>query len=114
MRKFILAAALTAMCMAFGIVDANASQGKKIGMKRAREIALQNASGKIEGSELEKENGKMVYSFDIRNAKGTITEVQIEAYTGAVVSVEEENKQQEAAEKAKDKQEKKSKTKGKN
>ncbi len=109
MKRVILTAGLAVICLAFGIINADARQGKKIGMKKARELALQKASGKIEGSELEKEHGKFVYSFDIRNGKGTITEVQIDAYTGAVVSVEEENKQQEAAEKAKEKKEKKGK-----
>ena len=110
MKKSVLTAALAVVCLTFGIANASA-QGKKIGMAKARRIALEKASGKIEGSELEKENGKTVYSFDIRNAKGTITEVQVDAYTGAVVSVEEENKQQEAAEKAEEKREKKGKRK---
>ncbi|MGI8495778.1 MAG: PepSY domain-containing protein, partial [Pyrinomonadaceae bacterium] len=66
-------------------------------------IALAKASGKIEGEELEKEHGKTIYSFDIRNAKGTITEVQVDAYSGAVLSVEEEDAGKEAAEKREDK-----------
>lgn len=73
--------------------------GQRIGMSKAREIALQRAAGKVEGGEYEVENGKSVYSFDIRNEKGTITEVQVEAYTGEIVSVEEENAAAEAAEK---------------
>lgn len=110
MKRIVLAALFcTAIVLGFGGAATADAQGRKIGMTKARTIALAKTSGKIEGSELEKENGKLVYSFDIRNAKGTITEVQIEAYTGAVVSVEEENKKQEAAEKAKEKQEKKGK-----
>ena len=82
------------------------AQTKKIGMTKAREIATQKAAGKIEGEELENENGKTIYSFDIRNSKGTITEVQVDAYTGAIVSVEEEDAQKEAAEKRNEKNEK--------
>ncbi len=94
--------------LAFGITaDA---QAKKIGMTKARAIAAKQAAGKIESSELEKEGGKMIYSFDIRNSKGTITEVNVDAYTGAIVNVEEENKKAEANEK---KQESKEKTKKK-
>lgn len=78
----------------------------KIGMKKARAIASAKAEGKIEGAELENEHGKTVYSFDIRNSKGTITEVQVEAYTGEIVSVEEENAKAEAAEKKQEKREK--------
>ena len=79
----------------------------KITMAEAREIAqAKEPNGKIEGEELEKENGKIVYSFDIRNSKGTITEVQVDANTGAIVSIEEENARQEAAEKRNEKNEK--------
>ena len=79
----------------------------KISKERAQEIALQRAPGKVESAELEREHGKLVYSFDIRNAKGTIDEVQVSAITGKVVRVEHENKKQEAAEKRKDEKEKK-------
>jgi hypothetical protein len=44
--------------------------------------------------------------FDIRNAQGTIDEVQVSAITGRVVRVEHENKKQEAAEKRKERGEK--------
>jgi hypothetical protein len=105
MKKSILALIL----LVFGTVFALgvSAQTKKIGMKRAKEIAAREAAGKIEESELEKENGKLVYSFDIRNAKGTITEVQVDAYSGKVVSVEEEDAQKEATEKQAEKAEKK-------
>lgn len=119
MKQKILPASLALILSAFGAANsfaagATAAQAKqnsvqkkkKIGMAKAREIALARATGKIEESELEKENGRLVYSFDIRNDKGTITEVQVEAYTGEVVSVEEENAAKEAAEKKQEKQEK--------
>lgn len=103
MKKILLLTAL----LVFGLsISANA-QGKKIGMKKAREIAAKQTDGKIKSSELEKEKGKWIYSFDVRNSKGTITEVNIDAYTGAVISVEEENAQKEAAEKKQEKAEKK-------
>ncbi len=47
---------------------------------------------------MEREHGRLVYSFDIRNDRGTITEVQVDAKDGSVVSVEEENEQKEAEE----------------
>jgi uncharacterized membrane protein YkoI len=78
----------------------------KITMEQARETALKRAPGNVEEGELEKEHGKLVYSFDIRNSKGTITEVQVSAITGKVVRVEHENKKQEAAEKNKEAKEK--------
>ncbi|MEO8435731.1 MAG: PepSY domain-containing protein [Pyrinomonadaceae bacterium] len=78
----------------------------KITMDRAKEIALGRAAGNVEDGELEREHGKLVYSFDIRNARGTITEVQVDARNGKVVRVAEENAKQEAAEKRKDEREK--------
>src|SRR4051794_20165032 len=74
----------------------------KITIAEAREIAQKTVSGNIEESELEKEHGKLVYSFDIRNPKGTITEVQVDAKTGKIVSTEEETKAEELKEKQED------------
>lgn len=79
----------------------------KITLEQARATALERAPGKIEGEELEREHGKLVYSFDIRNAGGTITEVQVSAIDNSIVAVEEETAAQEAAEKRKEEQEKK-------
>lgn len=81
----------------------------KITMEQARETALNQVPGKIESEELEKEHGILLYSFDIRNSKGTITEVQVDAKTGKFLSAKEETKADEEKEKRED--EKKSKTK---
>ena len=85
------------------------AQSKLIGMKRAKQIAMEQVKGKIKSSELEKEKGKMIYSFDIRNEKGGITEVNVDAYTGKVIAVQVENAKDEAKEKAEEKAEKKKK-----
>lgn len=107
MKKIsVAAAALFALVFGVGALKANA-QTKKIGMARAKAIALKQAPGKIQSSELEHENGRWIYSFDIRNRKGTITEANIDAYTGVVVAVDEENPKKEAAEKKQEKMEKK-------
>lgn len=84
--------------------QAKLTKQAKITMEQAREVALKRAPGTIEEEELEKEHGKLVYSFDIRNAQGTITEVQVNAKDGSIVSVEEETAQDEADEKRKEKQ----------
>jgi uncharacterized membrane protein YkoI len=78
----------------------------KITMEQARETALKRAPGTVESSELEREHGRLVYSFDIRNSKGTIDEVQVSAITGKIVRVEHENKKQEAEEKRQESREK--------
>jgi uncharacterized membrane protein YkoI len=74
----------------------------KITKEQAQEVALQRAPGTVESSELEREHGKLVYSFDIRNAKGTIDEVQVSALSGKIVRVEHETAKQEADEKRKE------------
>jgi uncharacterized membrane protein YkoI len=86
--------------------QANLARQAKITMEQAREIALQRAPGNVESAELEREHRQLVYSFDIRNAEGTITEVQVNALTGKVARIEHENKRQEAAEKRKEQREK--------
>jgi uncharacterized membrane protein YkoI len=87
--------------------EAKLAKQAKITKEQAQEIALKRAPGTVESGELEREHGKLVYSFDIRNAKGTIDEVQVSAITGKVVRVEHETKKQEAAEKRKEAKEKK-------
>jgi uncharacterized membrane protein YkoI len=47
--------------------------------------------GTIKSSELEKENGKLIWSFDIAKPKTrNITEVQVDAKTGKIVSIQTE------------------------
>jgi uncharacterized membrane protein YkoI len=77
----------------------------KVTKEQARRVALKRAPGTVESGELEREHGKLVYSFDIRNDRGTITEVQVSVKNGRVVRVEEENARAEAAEKTKEKRE---------
>jgi uncharacterized membrane protein YkoI len=79
--------------------QAKLAREAKITKEQAQETALKRAPGNVEDAELEREHGKLVYSFDIRNARGTIDEVQVSAITGKVVRVEHENRKQEAAEK---------------
>ncbi|MEO8034581.1 MAG: PepSY domain-containing protein, partial [Acidobacteriota bacterium] len=64
----------------------------KITMDKAREIALAKVpGGKVESGELEREHGKLIYSFDIRNTKGSVTEVNVDAITSKIVAVQQEN-----------------------
>lgn len=81
----------------------------KITEKAARATALaQVPGGHVRKHELERENGKLVYSFDIATkGKTGIDEVQIDAITGAVVSNTHETPAMEKAEKKADRAEKK-------
>ena len=81
----------------------------KITEKQARVTALaQVPGGHVRKHELERENGKLVYSFDIATkGKTGIDEVQVDAITGAVVSNTHETPAMEKAEKKADRAEKK-------
>lgn len=56
----------------------------KIGMARAKAIALRAAPGTIIESDYEKENGGWRYSFDIRQGK-RIHEIGVDAFSGKIV-----------------------------
>lgn len=81
--------------------EAALAKEAKIKLEEAREIALKRAPGKVESENLEREHGKLVYSFDIRTGK-EITEVQVSALNGKIVRVDKETPAQEAAEKRKE------------
>src|SRR4051794_32139207 len=82
-------------------VNAKLAKQANITMEQAGEIASKRIAGTIEESELEKEHGKIVYSFDIRTADGKVSEVQVDAKTGEIVRIEEEDAKAEAKEKSK-------------
>jgi hypothetical protein len=57
----------------------------------------------VKSAGLEEEKGKLVYSFDLkRRGKSGVEEVQVDAVSGQVVSVEHESAKHEAAEKDED------------
>jgi hypothetical protein len=106
MRKFHLAVFAFAATLALAPATFAATQSQaelqkeaKISMKKARSIALKKVpGGTIASSELERENGKLIYSFDIKTSKG-VTEVNVNAINGEVVDVHNESAAKEAAEK---------------
>lgn len=74
----------------------------KISMTTARRSALKEVpNGKVQSAELERENGKLIYSFDIKVAgKAGIEEVNIDGMTGALVAHEHETPKAEKKEAA--------------
>jgi hypothetical protein len=83
------------------------SKEAKITMEQAQKTALAKEAGKIQSKEIEREKGRLIYSFDIKMADG-IHEVNIDAMTGEVVEDTVESAAAEAKEKAADKKQKKS------
>ncbi len=86
---------------AAAVEQARLQKEAKISMDEAKEIALKHVKhAKIESSELEREHGKLIYSFDIREAgRKDITEVNVNAIDGKIVAIDHENPKKEAAEK---------------
>ena len=87
----------------------------KIKGDSAKKIALaQVPNGKIQSAEIEREKGKLIYSFDLKvPGKSGVQEVNVDAMTGAVVGTEHETAKSEAAEKkAETKADMKAPTKG--
>lgn len=73
----------------------------KIRERDARKTALAAVpGGKVQSHELERENGKLIYSYDIKVAgKPGVEEVNVDAVTGEVVAHEHEDAKAEAREK---------------
>jgi uncharacterized membrane protein YkoI len=73
----------------------------KVSRPDAEKTALTKApNGTVIEAELEKEKGKLIWAFDIATpGSKDITEVAVDAITGAIVSVEQETPEQQAKEK---------------
>ena len=86
-------------CGANGI-PSNHSKEAKITEAQARAAALAKVpGGSVKSNELEKENGRLIWTFDIArpSIKG-VTEVHVDATTGKVISIKSETPAQEATE----------------
>lgn len=85
----------------------------KISLDEATKIALGRVpNGKVKKHELERENGNVIYSFDIAVAgQPGVEEVHVSAIDGRVISQVHETPKQEKAEAAAEKREAKDKKK---
>ncbi len=98
---FILAFVL---CISFTFAQKKSEA--KISKEQATKTVLASIKdGKIESSELEKEDGKLIWSFDVKVAK-KIQEVWVDANSGVIIKTETESPKDEINEKAMDKAEK--------
>jgi len=109
MKNKIIVTRLAAAMMAVALAGCASEQQEqtelqaqaKISKAEAQQTALAKApGGTIKEGELEKEDGKLIWSFDIATPDSrNTTEVNVDAITGAVVSVETETPEQAAKEK---------------
>ncbi len=83
----------------------------KISEETARATALKEVpNGTVKSSELEREKGKLIYSFDISvPGKKGIEEINVNAIDGSVIAHEHETPKAEKTEAAKEAKEKKAK-----
>jgi len=105
-NKLIIVGALAAAVVAAGCASEKQEQAElqaqaRIGKEQAQQTALAKApGGTVKEAELEKEKGKLIWSFDIATPDSKdITEVNVDAITGDVVGVEKEKAENEAKEK---------------
>jgi uncharacterized membrane protein YkoI len=107
--KIILGGLLAAALVTVGVTGCETEKQEqaelqaqaKIGKEQAQQTALAKVpNGTVKEGELEKEKGKLIWSFDIATPDSKdITEVGVDAITGEVVSVEKETPEQQAKEK---------------
>jgi hypothetical protein len=99
---------LTLIILGFGFSTALVAEESQEALKAQAEVTQAQAEkialgkvphGNIESSDLEKENGKLVWSFDIVVPESkNITEVQVDAKTSEIVLVKIETPEQQAQE----------------
>ena len=77
------------------------SSQAKVSRADAEKIALAKEPGTIKEGELEKEHGKVIYSFDIQTSNG-VHEVNIDAVTGKVIEDSVETPADETKEQSKE------------
>lgn len=62
----------------------------KISEKESHNIALQEVKGQITDSELDMENGKLVYSIEIIDKQNNEHEIEVDAKTGDILKIEKD------------------------
>jgi hypothetical protein len=84
-------------------IPASLKSQAKVSIEDARATAIKKVPGEVNEEELEKENGKLVYSFDIQaTGQKDITEVQVSAIDGTIASIKKEDAASEAKEQKQD------------
>jgi hypothetical protein len=105
-NKIILSGLLAGGLLASGLTGCESEHHAKakVSKETATATALaQVPGGTLKDSELEKEHGRWIWSFDIAIPDSQdIKEVAVDANTGKVIDVETETPEQQAQEKAED------------
>lgn len=70
------------------------SKTAKVTVEQAIKIATEKVAGKVIEAELEKKHGKAVWEVEIVGEDGKVTEVHVDADSGAVVAAEEKKEKE--------------------
>ncbi len=65
----------------------------KLTSDEAKAIALKKVAGTVEKSEIEDEDGVVVYGFEIQAKNGEVKDVKVNAQSGKVIKVESDNQE---------------------
>jgi uncharacterized membrane protein YkoI len=101
MKQFAQSVIILGLVCGLAACSSPSAKDAKISKADAQKIALAKVpNGAIKESELEKEKGKLIWSFDVATP-GTknITEVNVDAITGEIVAMDIETPGQQAKEK---------------
>ena len=110
-KTLLKSLALVSLCAATGLAQGLTVKEDKPGLLKRAKVAPAAAQaaaqakvpgGTIKSAEIEEENGKLIYSFDIvTKGKSGVDEVNVDAMTGTV-DLKHESPADEAKEKAQD------------
>jgi uncharacterized membrane protein YkoI len=94
-KKLILGGALGGLILAAAAAGAVSAQSTEqtqlIGTQKAIEIALAEVPGEVAETELERDDSPPVYEIEIVTAEGVEMEIEIDAKTGEVLEVEQDD-----------------------
>jgi len=74
----------------------------KVTIDQAIKTATEKVPGMVVEAELEKKHDKAIWEVEVLGANGKVTEVHIDAATGAVIDVEAKDKKEKKGERQKD------------
>ena len=100
MKTKLFTIALTAMFVSVTMTVVSARKDSKeakmvreakITMAQARKVALGRVNGTVEMAKLEREKGRLLFEFEIHNSTNAEVEIHVDAITGEIFAVKEED-----------------------
>lgn len=79
--------------VADSVEQANLAKKAKITQQQSIDIAMKQVTGTVAKTELEDEDGVVVYNVAIKDGNGQVNEVKVDAKTGSIVKVEHDDDQ---------------------